>query len=254
MQINKLVALVTGGASGLGEATARYLATKGAFVTILDFNYERAVSVANEIGGLAVACDVTDENNVRNALSTSEEYWTQPARVVVNCAGIAPGARIVGREEKLSVELFKKTINLNLFGTYHVMSYAAQSLLRNPPLEDGNRGVIINTSSVAYEDGQIGQTAYAASKGAISSLTLPAAREFSRHAIRVMSIAPGLFKTPLMENLPEDTVAAIAQSIPFPNRLGLAEEFAHLVCAILENDYLNGTVIRLDGATRLPPR
>ena len=252
MEINGQVALVTGGASGLGEATARHLSSQGAKVTIVDFSADKAQSVASEISGLAVACDVADEQQVAEAISASQNYWGQPARIIVNCAGIAPAARIVGREGKLSCELYQKVISVNLIGSYYVMSYAAKAMIEADIPGDGNRGVIINTSSIAYEDGQIGQSAYAASKGGIASMCLPAARELAQHAIRVMAIAPGLFHTPLMDGLPEETVSKITENVPFPDRLGIPEEFAKLVHSIIKNDYLNGSVIRLDGAARLP--
>ena len=173
---------------------------------------------------------------------------------MVNCAGIATGARIVGREGKLSAGQFRKTIEVNLIGSYHVMSYAARAMMQTDPLEGSERGVIINTSSAAFEDGQLGQAAYSASKGGIASLSLPAARELARYGIRVMAIAPGLFHTPLMDGLPDETVTKIIDNIPFPDRLGQPEEFAQLVVSIAENAYLNGTLIRLDGAVRLPPK
>ncbi len=254
MNIENQNALVTGGASGLGEATARHLARRGAHVTIMDLDGESAKRVASELNGFACACDVSDERLVADAVKASQNHWGQPARIVVNCAGVALGARIVGREGKLSSDVFRQVMNINLLGSYYVMSYTAQAMMAAETLADGNRGVIINTSSAAYEDGQVGQSAYAASKGAIASMCLPAARELSKQAIRVMAIAPGLFYTPMMERLPEETVAKITENVPFPPRLGQAEEFAHLVGSIVENDYLNGSVIRLDGATRLPPK
>ena len=254
MQIDGQVALVTGGASGLGEATARYLADKGADVMILDFDGDRAAQVAAEIGGHSQACDVSDEAAVAAGVTTAMARFDQRPRIVVNCAGIGVAARIVGREGKTSVDLFRKVIDVNLMGTYHVMTYAAQALMDAPALENGERGVIINTSSAAFEDGQIGQSAYSASKGAIAAMCLPAAREFAKQGIRVMAVAPGLFHTPMMDGLPEETVEGIVQNIPFPHRLGAPAEFAQLVGDIVENPYLNGTLIRLDGAVRLPPR
>ena len=252
MEINGQVALVTGGASGLGEATARHLSSLGAKVTIVDFSARNAKSVASGISGLALQCDVADEQQVANAVFASQNYWGQPARIIVNCAGIAPAARVVGKEGKLSCEFYHKVISVNLIGSYYVMSHGARAMIEAGVPADGNRGVIINTSSIAFEDGQIGQTAYAASKGGIASMCLPAAREFAQHAIRVMAIAPGLFHTPLMESLPEETVSKISRNVPYPARLGIPEEFAKLVHSIIDNNYLNGSVIRLDGATRLP--
>ena len=254
MKIKGQIALVTGGASGLGEATARFLASKGAQVAILDFDGERAAQVAEEIGGHAQQCDVSQPEDVAEAVTAILGHFGKPPRIIVNCAGIAPAARIVGRESKNSINLFRKVIDVNLMGTYHVMTYAAQALIEAPQLKNDERGVIINTSSIAYQDGQLGQAAYAASKGAIASIALPAAREFAKNGIRVMAIAPGLFNTPILQSLPEETVAQITKNIPFPQRLGQPQEFAQLVGAIVENQYLNGNVIRLDGATRLPQR
>ncbi|MBF9035714.1 SDR family oxidoreductase [Rhodobacterales bacterium HKCCE2091] len=254
MQIDGQAALVTGGASGLGEATARHLAAQGANVTVLDFDGDRAAQVAAEIGGYSVQCDVTEPETVAACISQAMARFGEPPRIVVNCAGIGLAARIVGREGKTSIPLFQKVIAVNLGGTYNVMTYAVQALMDAPALEGGERGVIINTASAAYEDGQVGQAAYAASKGGIASMTLPAARELARAGIRVMAIAPGLFETPMMKGLPDETVAEITRNIPFPDRLGRPEEYGELVAGIVRNAYLNGTVIRLDGATRLPPK
>ncbi|MCG6901169.1 MAG: SDR family NAD(P)-dependent oxidoreductase [Rhodobacter sp.] len=254
MQIEGTVALVTGGASGLGEATARFLAAKGAQVAILDFDADRAAQVAADIGGYSQHCDVSDAEQVAAGVTSAMARFGQAPRIAVSCAGIGLAARIVGREGKTSIPVFRKTIEVNLIGTYNVMTYAAQAMMDLPALDSGERGVIVNTSSAAYEDGQLGQSAYAASKGAIASMCLPAAREFARPGIRVMAIAPGLFNTPMMESLPEETTAQIIANIPFPARLGLPAEFGRLVGDIVENPYLNGTVIRLDGAVRLPPR
>jgi len=254
VKIEGQVALVTGGASGLGEATARHLAERGADVVILDFDGDRAEQVAAEIGGYAQKCDVSESETVASCIASAADRFGQSPRIAVNCAGIGVAARIVGREGKTSIPLFRRVIEVNLFGTYNVMTYAAQAMMEMPALENGERGVIVNTSSAAYEDGQVGQSAYSASKGAIASICLPAAREFAKPGIRVMAIAPGLFHTPMMEGLPEETVAQITASIPFPARLGRPEEFALLVGDIVENPYLNGTLIRLDGAVRLPPR
>lgn len=253
MVIKEQVALVSGGASGLGEATARHLAVLGAKVGIVDFDLEKATAVANDIGGFAVQADVSDEKSVHKAVADIEAKFGAP-RVAVSCAGIGLAARIVGREGKTSIDVFQKTINVNLMGTYHVMTHAAARMMELEPMTDGERGVIINTSSVAYEDGQLGQSAYAASKGAIASMCLPAAREFARAGIRVMAIAPGLFKTPMMEGLPEEVTDKITADIPFPARLGNPKEYALMVEHIITNPFLNGTTIRLDGAVRLPPR
>lgn len=254
MKIDGQTALVTGGASGLGEATARHLAALGAHVAILDHNGERAAQVAAEINGFARQCDITDETSVRDAVQSVADHFGTAARIVVNCAGIGVAARIVGREGRVSTDLFRRVIEVNLIGTYNVMSYAVQMMMDLPVTDSPERGVIINTASAAYEDGQVGQAAYSASKGAIASLCLPAARELAKPGIRVMAIAPGLFHTPMMESLPEETVEAIVGNIPFPHRLGEPGEFAMLAADIVRNPYLNGTVIRLDGAVRLPPR
>lgn len=254
MIIKENVALVTGGGSGLGEATARHLAGLGCKVAILDFNIEGAQAVASEIGGIAIGADVSDAAAVEAAFEEAAQRLNQAPRIVVNCAGIGSAARIVGREGKLSIDVFEKTIRVNLFGTYNVMSHGAKRMAELAPLGDGERGVIINTSSVAFQDGQLGQAAYAASKGAIASMCLPAAREFAKLGIRVMSIAPGLFQTPMMQGLPEEVAAGIVANIPFPARLGAPGEYALLAEQIISNPFLNGTTIRLDGATRLPPR
>lgn len=253
MQIQGQVAVVTGGASGLGAATAQHLATLGAKVAILDHDHNQAKSVADEVGGLAVQADVTDEQAVDAALAQVVASFGAP-RIAVNCAGIGTAARIVGRDGQPSFDVFQRTLSVNLFGTYNVMTHAARRMMDAEPLDDGERGVIVNTSSVAGQDGQLGQAAYAASKGAIASMCLPAAREFARSGIRVVTIAPGLFHTPMMQGLPEEVAAQITANIPFPPRLGTPYEFALLAGQIITNPYLNGTTIRLDGAVRLPPR
>lgn len=254
MKLEKALAVVTGAGSGLGAATARHLAAQGAHVAVLDFDEARAQAVAEEIGGLAVAVDVSDEAAVAAGFEAIDAHFNAPVRIAVNCAGIAPAARVVGREGKLSTDAFQKAIAVNLIGTYLVMSYAARSMTAVQPLETGERGVVINTASIAWQDGQVGQAAYAASKGAVAAMCLPVAREMARQGVRVMAIAPGLFNTPMMEGLPEETTAQIVANIPYPDRLGDPREYASLVQHIVENQYLNGTTIRLDGATRLPPR
>ncbi|WP_375257154.1 SDR family NAD(P)-dependent oxidoreductase [Citreimonas sp.] len=253
MRIEGQVALVTGAASGLGAATAKRLAAEGARVAVLDFDGEGAARMADEIGGIAVQADVGDAASVEAAVAQVVERLGAP-RIAVNCAGVAGAARVVGREGKLAVDLFERTIRVNLIGTYTVMSHAARAMSELEPLEGGERGVVVNTASVAYQDGQIGQAAYAASKGGIASLCLPAARDMAKLGIRVMAIAPGLFDTPMMQGLPEETTAGIVANIPFPHRLGEPGEYAQMVCQIVENAYLNGTVIRLDAAVRLPQR
>ena len=254
MNVNDNVILITGGGSGLGAATATHLATKGAKIAILDFDLDKAKRLATEIGGVAVEADVGDEAAVSAAFDQAESKLGGVPRAAISCAGIGLAARIVNREGKLSFDVFEKTMRVNLFGSYNVMSHAAKRMADLQPLETGERGVVINTASVAWEDGQLGQTAYAASKGAIASMCLPAAREFAQMGIRVMTIAPGLFHTPMMEGLPEEVAEKIAANIPFPPRLGEPGEYALLAQHIIENSFLNGTTIRLDGAVRLPPR
>ena len=254
MRIQDQVAIVTGGGSGLGAATARHLAGQGAKVAILDYDGARGEAVAEEIGGIAVQLDVGDDPAVGTAVEQVAEQFGQAARIAVNCAGVGLAARIVGREGKMSFDVFERTLRVNLFGTYNVMSHAARLMSDLDPSESGERGVIVNTASVAYQDGQLGQAAYAASKGAIAAMCLPAAREFAKQGIRVMAIAPGLFHTPMMEGLPDEVTQQITANIPFPARLGQPEEYALMAVQIIENPYLNGTTIRLDGAVRLPPR
>lgn len=255
MAIPFQTALVTGGASGLGRATARHLAQLGARVAVLDLSQERASAVADEIGGVGISADVSDAKAVAAAFDTACDALGSPPRIVVNCAGIGTAARILPRDGALPFAAFEQTLRINLLGTYIVMSHAAQRMSTLETLDDdGTRGVIINTASVAWQDGQIGQAAYAASKGGIASLTLPAARELARVGVRVMAIAPGLFETAMTDSLPDDVRASIAANIPFPSRLGHAGEYALLVEHIVRNPFLNGTVIRLDGGVRLQPR
>ncbi len=247
------VAIVSGGASGLGAATARRLAADGAHVTVLDINQERAQSVAAEIGGAAFACDVTDAQSAEAAVAAAAAQHGA-ARVLVNCAGIGRAKRIVGKDGPMALDEFARVIQVNLIGTFNLMRLAAASMAKLEQLDDGERGVIVSTASVAAFEGQVGQAAYAASKGGVAALTLPAARELAQFGIRVMAIAPGLFLTPMLEELPAATQASLAASIPFPKRLGRPEEFAQLVAHIVGDAALNGEVIRLDGALRLPPR
>lgn len=254
MDLQGAIAIITGGGSGLGAATARHFADQGAKVAVLDLNLDAAQTVASEIGGYAVAADVSDEAAVDSALDAACDALGGAPRVAVNCAGIGMAARIVARDGSGSFDVFEKTMKVNLFGTYNVMTHAARRMMALGPNDDGETGVIINTASVAWQDGQLGQAAYAASKGAIASMCLPAAREFARTGIRIMAIAPGLFKTPMMEGLPEEVAEKIAANIPFPARLGGPEEYALTAAQIVANTYLNGTTIRLDGAVRLPPK
>ncbi len=254
MEIEGAVALVTGGASGLGAATARVLAGRGAKVALLDLPSDRLMAEAGAVGGLAVPADVTEEAAVEAAFAQATDHFGAAPRIAVSCAGIGPAARIVGREGTLSVDLFRKVIEVNLVGTYIVASHAARAMQALDPLETGERGVIVNTASIAWSDGQLGQAAYAASKGGVAAMALPAAREFAKTGIRVMTIAPGLFRTPMMEGLPTETVDGITANIPFPDRLGDPVEYGALVAQIVENPYLNGTTIRLDAAVRMPPR
>ena len=253
MDISGLVAIVTGGGSGLGEATARELASQGAKVAIFDFDEAKGQAVAADIGGIAVKVDVGDSAAVEAAVDEVIAKIGAP-RIAVNCAGIGVAARVVGREGKTSVDLFERVIRVNLIGTYNVMTFAARAMMNLDPLDTGERGVIVNTASAAYQDGQLGQAAYSASKGGVASMCLPVAREFAQTGIRVNAVAPGLFNTPMMESLPQETTDAIVKNIPFPHRLGKPSEFGLLVRQICENAYLNGETIRLDGATRLPPR
>ncbi len=254
MRIENSIALVTGGGSGLGAATAERLASCGAKVAILDFNLEAAQQQAERIGGHAVKTDVSDESSVAEAMERIGDHFGSAARIVVNCAGVGLAARIVGREGKLASDVFERTMRVNLFGTYYVMSHAARAMMAEESDPEADRGVIVNTSSVAWQDGQLGQAAYAASKGAIAAMCLPAAREFARANIRVLAIAPGLFHTPMMDGLSEEVARQIAANIPYPARLGAPEEFAITVQQLIENPYVNGTTLRLDGAVRLPQR
>ncbi len=253
MDIGGNAALVTGGASGLGAATARRLAGQGAKVGIIDLNADGAKAVGAEIGGAGVGCDVTSAEAVEAALAELSDTVGVP-RIVVNCAGIGVAERIVGRGGPMPLGNFTRVVDINLFGTFNVMRLAAAAMAGLEPVSTGERGVIVNTASVAAFEGQIGQAAYAASKGAIVSMTLPAAREFARVGVRVMTIAPGILMTPMFDNVPDAVREGLLSITQFPPRLGEPEEYAHLVQHIAENPLLNGEVIRLDGAVRLPPR
>ena len=254
MKIEGQVALVTGGASGLGAETARELARRGAKVTVLDRNGEGAKAVAAEFGGLGVACDITSTESIVAALDASSAAHG-PARLVMNIAGIGTAKRLIGRDgTPMPIEDFRRVIEVNLIGTFNMIRLATAEVVKLDPLEDGERGVIVCTASVAAFDGQVGQEAYAASKGGLVSLTLPLARDLAQFGVRVVTIAPGLFLTPLMAELPQPVQDALAASIPFPKRLGKPAEFAQLAASIIENMALNGEVIRLDGALRMAPR
>ena len=247
-------AIVSGGASGLGLATARRLAGAGARVAILDLNEEAGTAAAAEIGGIFIATDVTQPDAVADALDSARAaYGTE--RICVACAGIAPAAKTVSRGNAHDAALFARVIGINLVGSFNLASQSAAAMTANAPEgSDGERGVIIHTASVAAYDGQIGQTAYAASKGGVAGMVLPMARDLADKAVRVMAIAPGVFKTPMVEAFPQEVQDAIGAQVPFPSRLGDPDEFAALAQHIVENSMLNGSVIRLDGAIRMPPR
>jgi len=254
MNIHGQTAIVTGGASGLGAQTARELARRGARVAVFDRNGDGARAVAAEIGGVGVECDITSTDSVLAALQAAREAHG-PARLLMNIAGIGTARRLIGKDgTPMPLEDFRRVIEVNLIGTFNMTRLSAAEMVRLDPLVDGERGVIVNTASVAAFDGQVGQEAYAASKGGVVSLTLPLARDLAQFGVRVVTIAPGLFLTPLMAELPQAVQESLAASIPFPKRLGKPEEFAHLCAAIVENMALNGEVIRLDGALRMAPR
>ena len=258
MDIAGHAALVTGGASGLGAATARELARLGARVTVLDRNAEGAKAVAAEIGAngqaVGIGCDICDTASVIAALAAASAAHG-PARLLMNVAGIGSARRIVGKDgSPAPLEDFERVVRVNLIGTYNITRLAAAEMVKLEPLDDGERGVIVNTASVAAFDGQVGQEAYSASKGGIVGMTLPLARDLAQHGVRVCTIAPGLFLTPLMAELPQAVQDSLAASIPFPRRLGKPEEFAELAAGIIRNRSLNGEVIRLDGALRMAPR
>jgi len=253
MDITDVAAVVTGGASGLGAATARALVERGARVAILDLNGALAEETATALGGLGVACDVADGASTEAALARAREAHGV-ARVLVNCAGVGTSGKAVGRGGPLALDRFARVVGVNLIGTFNCIRLAAAAMQSLEPHADGERGVIVNTASVAAFDGQIGQPAYAASKGGVVSMTLPLAREFAEHGIRVMTIAPGIFSTPMVHGLPDKVRDSLAASVPFPKRLGAPEEYASLVVMIVETPMLNGEVIRLDGAIRMAPR
>ena len=249
MELEGIGALVAGGASGLGEATARELAARGARVTIADLNDERGRPLADQLGGVFAKADVTDEAQLRAAIEAAGAL-----RLAVSCAGIGWAERTVKRDGPAALQPFEAVVRVNLIGTFNVLRLAAAAMAANEPDAEGERGAVVMTASIAAFDGQIGQTAYAASKGGVVGLTLPAARDLARLGIRVCTIAPGLFDTPLLAGVPEETRRALAEQIPFPSRLGRPEEYARLACQIAENAMLNGEVLRLDGALRMPPK
>lgn len=249
MDLHGIGALVAGGASGLGEATARELAARGARVTVADLNEQAGQALAAELGGGFVAADVTDEDQLQAAVAAVEDL-----RLAVSCAGVGWAEQTVGRDGPAALAPFETVLRVNLVGTFNVLRLAASAMAANEPDGEGERGAVVLTASIAAFDGQIGQAAYSASKGGVVGLTLPAARDLARLGIRVCTIAPGLFDTPLLAGLPEETRAALGAQIPFPSRLGRPEEFGKLACHVAENTMLNGEVLRLDGALRMPPR
>jgi NAD(P)-dependent dehydrogenase (short-subunit alcohol dehydrogenase family) len=253
MDIKGHAAVVTGGASGLGAATAEELARAGAKVACLDVNLDGARAVAERIGGCAVRCDVTDGEQAAAALAEARDQHGA-ARILINCAGVGPAKRIVGRDGPMPLADFERVIAINLIGTFNMMRLAAADMQNLSPLADEERGVIISAASVAAFEGQIGQAAYSASKGGVAALTMPAAREFAQFGIRVNAIAPGIFHTPMLMALPEEAKKSLAAAVPFPKLLGRPDQFASLARHIIENTYINGEVIRLDGALRMAPR
>ena len=252
MQIQDRVFIVTGGASGLGEGTARMLAANGGKVVIADMNAERGEAVAREIGGVYLRCDVSSEADGQAVVEKATSLGKLAG--LVNCAGIAPAEKTVGKNGPHNLGTYTKTIMVNLVGTFNMIRLASDAMSKNEPEATGERGVLISTASVAAYDGQIGQAAYAASKGGVVGMTLPIARDLSRSGIRNMTIAPGIFGTPMLFTMPQEVQDALAASVPFPSRLGKPEDYAKLVKHILENDMLNGEVIRLDGAIRMAPK
>ena len=253
MEINGLSAIVTGGGSGLGEATARELASRGARVAILDLGRSNGAEVASSLSGVFVEADVTSDEQVTAAVASAAAAHGG-VHLLVNCAGIASAERTVGREGPASLDGFVRTVTINLIGTFNAIRLAATEMVKNDPNAEGERGAIINTASVAAFEGQIGQAAYSASKGGVVGMTLPIARDLARNGVRNNTIAPGLFLTPMLMGLPETAREALGDVTPFPARLGKPEEYAQLACSIIENPMINGETIRLDGALRLQPR
>lgn len=252
MEIKGCTAVVTGGASGLGAACVRILAENGARVAILDLSEETGNQLAQELGDAAIFCktDVSDEQSVADAISTAKKTFGA-IHIAVNCAGVGTPKKVISKKGLMPMDYFNRTLAINLMGTMHVIRLAAEKMLENTPNADGEKGIIINTASIAAFEGQIGQAAYTASKAAIAGMTLPIAREFAEYGIRVMTIAPGLFDTPMMAGLPEKAKASLVQMIPFPRRLGDPKEFAMMARHIVENPILNGETIRLDSAIRM---
>jgi NAD(P)-dependent dehydrogenase (short-subunit alcohol dehydrogenase family) len=253
MQLKGQAAIVTGGASGLGAATARRLAKEGAKVAVCDLNTKLAETIAAEIGGVAVTCDVSDSSSGEAAIAAAAKAHG-PARVLINCAGVGVAKRVVGREGPMALADFDRVIKVNLIGSFNMLRLATAEMTKLEPLVGGERGVVVSTASIAAYDGQIGQSAYSASKGGIVSMTLPIARELAQFGIRVLAIAPGLFLTPLLAMLPQEAQDSLAASIPFPRRLGDPVEFASLVMQMVDNPYLNGEVVRLDASLRMAPK
>jgi NAD(P)-dependent dehydrogenase (short-subunit alcohol dehydrogenase family) len=247
------IAIVTGGGSGLGEATARGLAAKGAKVAVFDVGMERAERVAAAIGGIAVKCDVSSAESGEAAVAEVAKQLGEP-RILVNCAGIAIGAKTLGKDGPHALDTYRKVIEVNLIGTFNMIRLVADRTQKLEPLTSGERGVIVNTASVAAFDGQIGQAAYSSSKGGVVGMTLPVARDLARSGIRVVTIAPGIFKTPMMMGMPQEVQDSLGASVPFPSRLGEPSEYAALAIHIIENQMLNGETIRLDGAIRMAPK
>jgi NAD(P)-dependent dehydrogenase (short-subunit alcohol dehydrogenase family) len=252
MHIQDNVFIVTGGASGLGAATARMLAANGATVVIADVQAEAGQALAEELKGQFVRCNVTQEADAQAVVDAAVGLGT--LRGLVNCAGVAPAVKTVGKDGAHPLDVFQRAVNINLVGTFNMARLAAEAMGKTEPAEHGERGIIINTASVAAFDGQMGQAAYASSKAAVAGLTLPMARDLSRNGIRVMTIAPGIFETPMLMNMPQEVRDSLGKMVPFPPRLGLPTEFAHLARAIIENVMLNGETIRLDGAIRMQPK
>lgn len=252
MEIKDKVFIVTGGASGLGAGTAKMLTQHGAKVVLADLNREAGEALATELGQTYIQCDVTQEADGQAVIDAAVALG--PLYGLINCAGIAPAERVVGRNGPHSLENFQKVININLVGSFNMIRLAAATMIDNEPLLSGERGVLINTASVAAYEGQIGQAGYAASKAAIVGMTLPIARDLARHGVRCVTIAPGIMGTPMLYGMPQEVQDALAAGIPFPSRLGLPEDFAKLVYSIIDNEMINGETIRLDGAIRLQPK